>query len=524
MKKLLLLFLLVSGFVYGQSSFDRWVPTTGTDTYATFITAFPGSYSNTQAYVKFGNTNTGAATININSLGPANIRYWDGNSWELLPASHIDINTVYKIAYNGSFFEMESFSSSTGGTVTNIATTSPITGGPITTTGTIAINDAAADGSTKGAASFTAADFDATAGNVSVDYTNGQASSGSTKGFLTSADWTTFNNKQATGLSWLLASGGALTGTNTLSGAFAVYISAGTLGVGHSSQTAAARFDVQGTATGSATFSIYGRNSGGARTGAFRDDGALILGSSSNGLISRTSDGSSVNVSGNGFLLLGDAENSGNISGWNIRSGSVANSSGTKGLMTLVTNFAPSTGTATWSDIKGQSIINQTGSSSGAVDLINYTPTLTSVLGPLSFITYNPTVTSVSGAHYGIRIVPVGTLSGYATSAPVSTLETARSFGTNTTATSTDITLDVSHYTVRVDASGASRTITLPAASGCTRRIYAVKKSDSSGNTVTVDADGAETIDGATTQVLTTQYSTVVIQSNGTSWDILSTF
>lgn len=54
-----------------------------------------------------------------------------------------------------------------------------------------------ADGATEGLASFTAADFDATAGNISIDYTNGQASSGSTKGFLSSADWTTFNGKQS---------------------------------------------------------------------------------------------------------------------------------------------------------------------------------------------------------------------------------------------------------------------------------------------------------------------------------------
>jgi hypothetical protein len=99
----------------------------------------------------------------------------------------------------------------TGSAVSSIATNSPITGGPITSSGTIGIDNAAADGSTKGAASFTANDFDATTGNVSIDYTNGQASSGSTKGFLTSADWTTFNNKQATGLSWLL------TGSSTLS-------------------------------------------------------------------------------------------------------------------------------------------------------------------------------------------------------------------------------------------------------------------------------------------------------------------
>ena len=60
------------------------------------------------------------------------------------------------------------------GTVTSIATTSPIPGGTITGTGTIGINNAAADGSTKGAASFTANDFDALSGNISIDYANGQ--------------------------------------------------------------------------------------------------------------------------------------------------------------------------------------------------------------------------------------------------------------------------------------------------------------------------------------------------------------
>lgn len=111
------------------------------------------------------------------------------------------------------------------GTVTSIATTSPITGGTITTSGTIGINNAAADGSTKGAAAFTASDFnDNGSGVISIDYTNGQAASGSNNGFLTSADWNTFNNKQATLVSGtniktvdgltLLSSGNAITGTH----------------------------------------------------------------------------------------------------------------------------------------------------------------------------------------------------------------------------------------------------------------------------------------------------------------------
>jgi hypothetical protein len=83
-------------------------------------------------------------------------------------------------------------------TTRSISTTSPLSGGgDLSANRTLSIADAAADGSTKGAAAFTAADFNATAGVISIDYTNGQAASAGAKGFLTSADWTTFNAKQA---------------------------------------------------------------------------------------------------------------------------------------------------------------------------------------------------------------------------------------------------------------------------------------------------------------------------------------
>jgi len=78
--------------------------------------------------------------------------------------------------------------------VTSVSGTSPIasSGG---TTPAISIANAAADGSTKGAASFTANDFNASSGNISIDYTNGQTASGTTKGFLSSENWATFNSK-----------------------------------------------------------------------------------------------------------------------------------------------------------------------------------------------------------------------------------------------------------------------------------------------------------------------------------------
>lgn len=76
----------------------------------------------------------------------------------------------------------------------------------------------------------------------------------------------------------------------------------------------------------------------------------------------------------------------------------------------------------------------------------------------------------------------------------------------------------VSDYTILVDATAGNTTINLPAASTVSGYILVVKKIDLSANTVTLDANGAETIDGAATRVLSYQYSAITVQSNGTNW------
>jgi hypothetical protein len=78
-----------------------------------------------------------------------------------------------------------------------ISTTSPLQGGGnLSANRTLSITDAAADGVTKGAAAFTANDFNASSGVISIDYTNAQKATGAQPGLLTAADWTTFNTKQ----------------------------------------------------------------------------------------------------------------------------------------------------------------------------------------------------------------------------------------------------------------------------------------------------------------------------------------
>jgi hypothetical protein len=89
------------------------------------------------------------------------------------------------------------FNNKGNGTVTSITASSPLTGGTITTSGSVGINDAKADSLTKGASTFNDSDFNDNGGGlISIDYTNGQSATTSTKGFLTSTDWNTFNGKQ----------------------------------------------------------------------------------------------------------------------------------------------------------------------------------------------------------------------------------------------------------------------------------------------------------------------------------------
>jgi len=82
-------------------------------------------------------------------------------------------------------------------TTRTVSTTSPLSGGgDLSADRTLSIADAVADGATKGAAAFTANDFNSASGVISIDYANGQKASSTQDGFLSSANWSTFNGKQ----------------------------------------------------------------------------------------------------------------------------------------------------------------------------------------------------------------------------------------------------------------------------------------------------------------------------------------
>jgi len=106
-------------------------------------------------------------------------------------------------------------------------------------------------------------------------------------------------------------------------------------------------------------------------------------------------------------------------------------------------------------------------------------------------------------------------------SKPNSTFEVDGSEGHKIQSVSANDTLDATDYFTSVDTSGADVTINLPAASGCAGRVYVIKKI-AAGNTLTVDAAGADLIDGAAVFSVTNQYASITIISDGVSnwWKI----
>lgn len=84
------------------------------------------------------------------------------------------------------------------------------------------------------------------------------------------------------------------------------------------------------------------------------------------------------------------------------------------------------------------------------------------------------------------------------------------------TFTAASDTLDSSNHTCLCDCTLNAITINLPV--GVSGTQYVIKKTDATANAVTIDANGAELIDGAGTATITTQYESITIVSDGSNW------
>jgi len=167
-------------------------------------------------------------------------------------------------------------------------------------------------------------------------------------------------------------------------------------------------------------------------------------------------------------------------------------------------------------------------------------------LGTLATQSGTFTSSSVSGFHFVIEAAPAPTDQGYLAFDTVTNqwkygngISTYQLIDSNTIQTvsnkrvqscsilnnigtrTSPFTADDDDSTILCNTAGGGFTITLPAASINTRRVYTIKKISSDGNTVTIDGNGAETIDGVTTKTLTTQWQFITIKCNGTGWFVI---
>ena len=89
----------------------------------------------------------------------------------------------------------------------------------------------------------------------------------------------------------------------------------------------------------------------------------------------------------------------------------------------------------------------------------------------------------------------------------------------NTKSITADYTATVGDMTILADATAGAITVTLPAASDTLGKRYFVKKTDASVNTVTVQSSSGN-IDGAATKVLSAQYASAEMLSDGAAYQL----
>jgi len=109
---------------------------------------------------------------------------------------------------------------------------------------------------------------------------------------------------------------------------------------------------------------------------------------------------------------------------------------------------------------------------------------------------------------------------GIGTTTPNSTLDVQGSMAAKVTISSaTSNTLGSEYNFIYTGTSAA--TVTLPDATSIAGRMYTIKNASTNSSTLSLNTTSSQTIDGITSHVLSSQYQTVTVVSNGTNWNIM---
>jgi len=108
---------------------------------------------------------------------------------------------------------------------------------------------------------------------------------------------------------------------------------------------------------------------------------------------------------------------------------------------------------------------------------------------------------------------------GINTSTPASTLDIQGSLGYKVNTIAAATTLNQTHNVVLCNT--GPYTVTLPAASSNTGKVYYIKNIDAEGDFIFIDGNAAETIDGIQIYLLNVRNHALTIISDGSNWQVL---
>ena len=131
--------------------------------------------------------------------------------------------------------------------------------------------------------------------------------------------------------------------------------------------------------------------------------------------------------------------------------------------------------------------------------------------------------TSTIDTNTRLTITSAGNV-GIGEDSPTSKFEINGSLATKVASKNADYTLGLSDFTILIDANNANRTLTLPAVSTTIGRIYVIKRTDQSGDTVTITRAGSDTIDGQATVTINGGDSITLQSAGHNSWIIIGEY